>query len=275
MEDFVDKASEADIKTLLLKVTTDQAGNQIKTNFLFVEDSVLYALDGHNYKTINAYISGIEAGFRDGRDYYHAMSRGINTFQDYENYTASWFLNSTDYLEAGKAGFIDPKESINTIPFPKKIAREWFENTFLWIYFRYVVGRGCILQREHPLYQDFVQRGYLSRDFQIVRDLRPYAIDYIVSSFIKEFLSSPYQLNQNGRSGKLPGIGYPTGKEHGSFELPYALEDEYYICTIDRVFLYKGRNWTWPAGLYYYFSVASGFTIYDTFYRYCYAESRR
>jgi hypothetical protein len=92
-----------------LKIIADHnIKNVFYTDSFFVVElnSIIYALSSKGYASLEDLAAGDAGGFKEGKSYYYAREKGLNTQEEVEYYQRELFFSPEDYRDAENLGFV-------------------------------------------------------------------------------------------------------------------------------------------------------------------------
>ena len=162
LDQFEAVAQDKEVNTLFRHHKVGSMHEPETMILFFVRDGVIYGFDSSLYRTISDYRAGNESGFADGRAFYHAERIGVSDKQQYEYYADNWFLDYEDFLDAKEMGFVKPSNQTDYLPYPVELEHEDFEDTFLKLHVRRLIGEEYDIGTEHALFETLNARGMLT-----------------------------------------------------------------------------------------------------------------
>lgn len=89
------------------------AGGSTNSQFYFVADNTVYAVDGKGYNSLEDYEKGTAANFENGEDYYASVDGGYSNFEEYKQSQSDGFKTKEEFEKAKNTGFIGGVAKLN------------------------------------------------------------------------------------------------------------------------------------------------------------------
>jgi len=102
------------------------SGSATKTEFYFVDDNTVYAVDGEGYKNIEDYNAGKEKNFKSGSEYYASLEGGFESKEAYEASISDGFSSKEEYEKANNTGFIGGVAKLNAAKLAGELKDTYF-----------------------------------------------------------------------------------------------------------------------------------------------------
>jgi len=89
------------------------AGGSTNSEFYFVAENTVYAVDGKGFSTLEDYEKGIVANFENGEDYYASVDGGYSDFEEFKQSQSDGFNSKEEFEKAKNTGFIGGVAKLN------------------------------------------------------------------------------------------------------------------------------------------------------------------
>jgi len=89
------------------------AGSSTNSEFYFVAENTVYAVDGKGYNNLEDCEKGAAANFENGEDYYASVDGGYNNFEEYQQSLSDGFKTKEEFEKAKNTGFIGGVAKLN------------------------------------------------------------------------------------------------------------------------------------------------------------------